>query len=62
MLPADAVGDDEIHDACVAVAVATDLSEERGSAVFRAALAAIQSAERRPAGAKEKEGGRDKEE
>ncbi|MGE0753239.1 MAG: hypothetical protein AB7K64_21920 [Variibacter sp.] len=60
-LPADAIGDDDIHAACVAVASAADLSEERGSAVFRAALAAIRSvAQRAIEGRKEEE--REKEE
>ncbi|MGA0534345.1 MULTISPECIES: hypothetical protein [Hansschlegelia] len=59
-LPADAIGDD-VHAACVAVAAAADLSEERGSAVFKAALAAIRSAERRRIEGR-KEGEREKEE
>jgi hypothetical protein len=45
-----------IHAACLAVAATTELAEERGSAVFKAALAAIRSAEQRHAGVKEKEG------
>ena len=48
-LPADAVTDADIHAACCAVVEQTDLSEERGAAVFRAALAAIREAERRHA-------------
>jgi hypothetical protein len=44
-LPPDSVTDDDIHAACVAVAAASDLAEERGSALFKAALAAIRSAE-----------------
>ena len=46
-LTADAVTDADIHAACRAVVEHTDLSEERGAAVFRAALAAIHEAERR---------------
>jgi hypothetical protein len=46
-LAADAVTDADIHAACCAVVEHTDLSEERGAAVFRAALAAIREAERR---------------
>ena len=37
----------DIRAACLAVAGHTDLSEERGAAVYRAALAAIREAERR---------------
>ena len=48
-LTADAVTDADIHAACCAVVECTDLSEERGAAVFRAALAAIREAERRRA-------------
>src|SRR5262249_36892568 len=48
-LTADAVTDADIHAACCAVVECTDLSEERGAAVFRAALAAIREAERRGA-------------
>jgi len=48
-LTADAVTDADIHTACCAVVEQTDLSEERGAAVFRAALAAISEAERRRA-------------
>ena len=44
---ADAVTDADIHAACCAVLECADLSEERGAAVFRAALAAIREAERR---------------
>ena len=40
-LTADAVTDADIHAACGAVVEQTDLWEERGAAVFRAALAAI---------------------
>jgi hypothetical protein len=47
-LTADAVTDADIHAACRAVAC-TDLSEERGAAVFRAALAAIREAQQRRA-------------
>src|SRR6266446_4951611 len=46
-LTADAVTDADIHAACCAVVEQTDLSEEQGSAVFRAALAAIREAQRR---------------
>jgi len=46
-LTADAVTDADIHAACCAVVEQIDLSEERGAAVFRAALAAIREAERR---------------
>jgi hypothetical protein len=45
-LASDAVSDDDIHAACLAVVASTDLAEERGSAVFKAALAAIANAER----------------
>ena len=48
-LTADAVTDADIHAACCAVVECTDLSEERGTAVFRAALAAIREAGRRRA-------------
>ena len=48
-LTADAVTDADIHAACRAVAECTDLSEERGAAVFRAALAAIREAQQRRA-------------
>jgi len=48
-LTADVVSDADIHAACCAVVECTDLSEERGAAVFRAALAAIREAERRRA-------------
>ena len=46
---ADAVTDADTHAACRAVVESTDVSEERGAAVFRAALAAIREAERRHA-------------
>ena len=46
---ADAVTDADIHAACRAVVECTDLSEERGAAAFRAALAAIRETERRRA-------------
>jgi len=48
-LTTDAVTDADIRAACRAVAEHTDLSEEQGSAVFRAALAAIREAERKRA-------------
>ncbi len=56
-----AIGDDDIHAACAAVAAAADLSEERGSAVFRAGLAAIRSVGRRAMEGR-KEGEQEKEE
>ena len=57
------VADSDVHAACVAVAAASDLSEERGSALFRAALAAVRSAEQRLGRVKEGERrGREKEE
>lgn len=40
-LMADAITDADIHAACLAVADATDLSEETGSAEHRAALATL---------------------
>lgn len=43
------VTDADIHAACCAVVECTDLSEERGAAIFRAALAAIREAARRRA-------------
>lgn len=51
-LTADAICDADIHAACKAVVERSDLSEERGAAEFRAALAAIREAEERlgPAG------------
>jgi hypothetical protein len=48
-LAAEAITNDDVHAACLAVAEQTDLSEERGAAEFRAALAAIREAERRKA-------------
>jgi hypothetical protein len=48
-LTADAISGADLHSACLAVAAETDLSEERGAAEFRAALAAIREAERRQA-------------
>jgi hypothetical protein len=45
-LTADDVTDADIHAACCAVVEQTDLSEERGAAIFRAALKAIREAER----------------
>jgi hypothetical protein len=41
------ISDADVRAACLAVADRTDLSEEHGAAVFRAALAAIREAERR---------------
>jgi hypothetical protein len=49
-LSAGMITDADICNACLAVADHTDLSEEHGAAVFRAALAAIKEAERRRAG------------
>lgn len=46
-LVADAVTDADIRTACSFVAERMDLTEEHGSAVFKAALAAIREAERR---------------
>lgn len=46
-LTADEVSEADIHAACLAVAEHIDLSERRGAAEFRAALAAIREAERR---------------
>jgi hypothetical protein len=48
-LTGDSITDADIHAACLHVAAETDLSEERGAAEFRAALAAIREAERRRA-------------
>jgi hypothetical protein len=48
-LTADDMTDADIHAAYCAVAEQTDLSEERGAAVFRAVLKSIQEAERRRA-------------
>ena len=48
-LTADAVTDADIHAACCAVVEQTELWEERGAAVFRAALAAIREAQQRRA-------------
>lgn len=50
-LSPEMVGGADIHAACRAVALRTDLGEERGTARFRAALAAIRAAERRLGGA-----------
>lgn len=44
---ADAVTDADIRAGCLMVVERTDLREERGSAIYRAALAAIREAERR---------------
>jgi hypothetical protein len=46
-LTPDAVTDEEIHTACLAVAATIDFSEEIGSAEFRAALTALGEAGRR---------------
>jgi hypothetical protein len=51
------------HAACLAVVDGTDLTEECGSALFKAALAAIGNAERRfaqEAGERERERGTEK--
>jgi hypothetical protein len=53
--PAGVIRDEDVHAACVAVAAAVDLSEEKGAALFKAALAALRSAEERRLEAKEKE-------
>ena len=50
-ITADAVTDADIRTACLVVAERTDLSEEQGSAIFRAALAAIHEAAGRLASA-----------
>jgi hypothetical protein len=57
----DNVTDADVRAACLTVTATADLSEERGSALFRAALAAIRRAERRLAGMEQEEG-REKEE
>ena len=59
-LSPDAVSDDDIHAASLAAVAATDLAEERGSALFKAALGAIGNAERRLA-EEEKEGRKEEE-
>lgn len=59
-LAPEAIGDGDIHTACLAVVASTDIAEERGSAVFRAALAAIGNAERRLAGQQGKKKGEEK--
>jgi len=51
-IPADVITEADIRAACLDVAAHTDLSEERGAAEFRAALAAIRAAERRKGGAR----------
>lgn len=48
-IAAGAVTDADIRTGCLLVVEQTDLREERGSAVYRAALAAIREAERRQA-------------
>jgi len=55
-LATDSISDNDIHAACLAVVASTDLAEERGSAVFKAALAAIANAERRLAEERERNG------
>lgn len=54
MLLADSIGDDDIHVACVAAVAAADFAEDRGSVLFKAALAAIRWAEQRRDGRTEK--------
>lgn len=56
IVPFASISDDDIHAACLAVAASTDFAEERGSAVFKAALAAIANAERRLAEERERNG------
>lgn len=51
-LAVDAVTDANIRAGCLLVAEQTDLTQERGFAVFKAALAAIHEAEQRLAGAR----------
>jgi hypothetical protein len=46
-LTVDAISDADIHAACLDVVERSDLSEERGAAEFRAALAGIRHAEQR---------------
>lgn len=46
-LAADAVSDNDIHAASTALAASIDLSDERGSALFKAAIAAIRYAKQR---------------
>jgi hypothetical protein len=48
-LAAEAVSDADIHAACLSIAEHSDLSEQRGAAEFRAALATIRKAELRQA-------------
>ncbi len=48
-ISADTVTDADIRTGCLLAMEKTDLSEERGSAVYRAAMAAIREAERRQA-------------
>jgi len=48
-IAADAVTDADIRGGCLLVVEQTDLREELGSAIYRAALAAIREAERRQA-------------
>jgi hypothetical protein len=50
-LTAEMISDGDIRTACLAVVERSDLSEERGAAEFRAALAAIRHAEQRCAAA-----------
>jgi hypothetical protein len=47
IVPFASISDNDIHAAYLAVAGSADLAEERGSAVFKAALAAIANAARR---------------
>jgi hypothetical protein len=48
LLGPDAITDDDIREGCLVVAERTDMSEAHGSAVFRAAVAAIRLANLRP--------------
>jgi hypothetical protein len=48
-IAAGAVTDTDIHAGCLVVVEQTNLKEEQGSAVYRAAMAAIREAERRQA-------------
>lgn len=57
----ESVSGDDVHGACLAVAAAIELAEERGTAVFKAALAAVRSAEQRR-GEANRENGREMEE
>lgn len=60
-LSPEAIGNDADHAACLAVVAATDLTEERGSVLFKAVLVAIGNAARRRAQEAEGKGKRKKE-